>query len=157
MEVPSPLSPASCRLIQKERERILKQQIKLLTGKTTSARKTKIMSQALIHLNAQPAGPAAPYSRLRSPAEAPNTLKIWKSWETDTGSISYAAENTKPHDTWARNCLLEFSMEHLLLGPFRNLGQQYHRNKYGLHKIPRHAKLFLKRDNLCRIEKAEER
>jgi len=115
------------------------------------------MSQALIHLNAQPAGPAAPYTRLRSPVEAPNTLKVWKSWETDTGSMSYAAENTKPRDTWARNCLLEFSMEHLLLGPFQNLGQQYHRNKYGLHKIPRHAKLFLKRDNLCRIEKAEER
>lgn len=60
MEVPSPLSPASCRLILKERERILKQQIKLLTGKTTLARKTKVMSQALIRLNGQPAGPAAP-------------------------------------------------------------------------------------------------
>ena len=81
----------------------------------------------------------------------------WKSWETDTGSMSYAAENTKLHDTWARNCLLEFSMGHLLLGPFQNLGQQYHRNEYGLHKIPRHAKLFLKRNNLSRIEKAEER
>ena len=97
-----------------------------------------------------------PYTRLRSPAEAPNTLKVWKSWETDTGSMSYAAENTKLHDTWARNCLLEFSMGHLLLGPFQNLGQQYHRNEYGLHKIPRHAKLFLKRNNLSRIEKAEE-
>ena len=71
--------------------------------------------------------------------------------------MSYAAENTEPHDTWAKNCLLEFSMEHLLLGPFQNLGLQYHRNECGLHKIPRHTKLFLKNDNLCKIKKAEER
>lgn len=55
------ISPITCKLqVNFKRERILKQQIKLLTGKTTSARKTKVMSQALIHLNAQPAGPAAP-------------------------------------------------------------------------------------------------
>ena len=34
-----------------KKRRILKQQIKLLTGKTTLARQTKVLSQALIHLN----------------------------------------------------------------------------------------------------------
>ena len=95
-------------LIGKENE-ILKQQIKLLTGKATSVGWSKILFQALIHLNGQPVGPIALYARPGTPAKVPDTIKLWKSWETDTasthrGSMWYA--------TWKRYCLLEFTVEY---------------------------------------------
>ena len=52
---------------------MLKQQIKLLTGKTTLSRCTNVLSQALMHLNDQT---YAPYVRLGTPAKAPNTIKV---------------------------------------------------------------------------------
>lgn len=61
---------------------ILKQEIKL-TGKTTLARRTKVVFQALIHLNDQAVvGPIAPYSRLETRVVTPNIVKLWKSLET---------------------------------------------------------------------------
>lgn len=64
----------------KRKDEILKQQIKLLTGKTTLVRWIKVLTQALIHLDDQPVGPIAPYARLGSPVETPNTLKLRESW-----------------------------------------------------------------------------
>ena len=60
---------------------ILKQQIKLLTGKTSLTGCTEILFQALIHLHDQTVGLDAPYLRLGKPAETPNALKVWKLWE----------------------------------------------------------------------------
>lgn len=42
-------------------------QMKLLTGKTTLAGWTKVLSRALINLNDQPVGPVSPYARLGTP------------------------------------------------------------------------------------------
>lgn len=72
-----PHDPHLAGLIGKENE-ILKQQIKSLTGKTTSAGWTKILFQALTHLNDQPVGPVAPDARPGTPAKVPNTVKLWK-------------------------------------------------------------------------------
>ena len=55
---------------------MLKQQIKLLTGKTNLARCTNVLSQALMHLNDQAVGSLAPDARLETPAEAPNAIKV---------------------------------------------------------------------------------
>lgn len=41
--------------------------MKLLTGKTTLAGWTKVLSRALINLNDQPVGPVSPYARLGTP------------------------------------------------------------------------------------------
>ena len=62
--------------IERKEDWILKQQIKLLRGKPTSVGWTKVLSRALIHFNDQPLGPVAPYGRLETPAEAPNTIKV---------------------------------------------------------------------------------
>ena len=56
-------------LVERKNE-ILKQQIKLLTGKATFTGWTKVLSQALIHSNDQPAGPVTPQARLGTLAEA---------------------------------------------------------------------------------------
>lgn len=61
---------------------ILKQQIKLLTNKTTCTRQIKVLSQASIHLNNQPVWPVAPHVGLGIPPKTTNTVKIWKSLET---------------------------------------------------------------------------
>lgn len=66
-------------LTSKQQERkngILKPQMKLLTGKSTLAEWTKVLSQALIHLNVQSVGPLTPSARLGATAETPSTLKI---------------------------------------------------------------------------------
>lgn len=61
---------------QERKNGILKPQMKLLTGKSTLAEWTKILSQALIHLNVQSIGPVTPSVRLGATAETPSTLKI---------------------------------------------------------------------------------
>lgn len=62
---------------------ILKQQINLLTSKTTLAELNNVLSQALIHLSDQPVGPIAPYARLGTPAEAPHTVNApYLEWNT---------------------------------------------------------------------------
>ena len=68
-------NPREAGLVEKK-DGILKQQIKLLTSKITLGGWTKVLSQALMHLNDQPVGPIAPYARLGSPAKAPNTTKV---------------------------------------------------------------------------------
>lgn len=47
---------------------ILKQKVKLLTGKITLPEWTTARSQALIYINDQPLGPVAPFARLGIPA-----------------------------------------------------------------------------------------
>ena len=42
----------------------------------------KALSQALMHLNDQPVGPATPYARLGMLAKVPNTIKVGKLQET---------------------------------------------------------------------------
>ena len=63
-----PYNWQAARLIERK-NRISKQQIKILTGTT---------ALALIHLNDQPVGPVAPYDRLGTPDETLNTVKVWK-------------------------------------------------------------------------------
>ena len=46
------------------------------------ARWTKVQSQILIYLNAQPTEPVGSYAKLGTPAEAPNTIKVRKLQET---------------------------------------------------------------------------
>ena len=89
------------------------QQIKLLTGKTSLATCTNVLSQG--HSNDQPVGSVVPYARLGTPAEAPNTVKVWKSVETAIAHLSpwnscCAAENTQSHYSWERCYLLKFAM-----------------------------------------------
>ena len=69
-------------VLVERKNRILKHQIKLLTGKTILAGWTIVLSQGLRHWNDQPVEAIAPYARLRIPAETPNTIKVWKSRET---------------------------------------------------------------------------
>ena len=71
-----------------------------------------MLSQALIHLNYQSVGPVAPYTRMGTPVETPNTVKVWKSLETGNAPTltCNAAEKTKPHHAWERHCLLEFAV-----------------------------------------------
>lgn len=52
-----------------------KQQTKVLTGKTTLARETKVLSQVLIHLNDQSVGPVTPHAKRRTLAKTPNIVK----------------------------------------------------------------------------------
>lgn len=55
-------------------------------------------------------GPIAPYARPETPAEAPNTIKVWKSWET---AISLTLTMVQqPHHVWERSALLEFAIGH---------------------------------------------
>lgn len=77
----SPISPRAKGLVEKKNGK-LRQQIKLLTRKTTLARQTEVLSQVLIHLNDQLVDPVSPYDRQGTPAKAPNTVKVWKLWET---------------------------------------------------------------------------
>lgn len=49
--------------------------MKLLSGKTTLAEWTKVLSQAEIHSHDQPIGPVVPHARLGTSAEASNTRK----------------------------------------------------------------------------------
>lgn len=56
----------------------MKQQIKLLIGKTTLAGYTKVLSQALIHLNNQPVGPIFLYTKLGTAMETLDVVKIKK-------------------------------------------------------------------------------
>lgn len=55
----------------KRKTGILKQQINLLTSKTTLSRQTKVSSQAIIPLNDQPVGPVAPQAKLETTIEIP--------------------------------------------------------------------------------------
>lgn len=59
--------------LTEEKNGTLKQQIKLLTGKTPLIWWTKVLSQAVIHLNDQPIWPIA---RLVTPAERPSTVNV---------------------------------------------------------------------------------
>lgn len=59
-----PYDPQAAGLVERKNGIILKQQIKLLTGKTTLLRKTEVMPQALTHLNDQQAGFIVPHARL---------------------------------------------------------------------------------------------
>lgn len=70
-------------LVERKKKGILKQQIKFLTGKTTLAKYTKVLSHASIHLDDQPVGPVTPYTRLGTPVMIPNTVKLWVSGETN--------------------------------------------------------------------------
>ena len=51
------------------------QQTKVLTGKTTLARQTKVLSQVLIHLNDQSVGPVTPHAKRGTPAETSNPVQ----------------------------------------------------------------------------------
>lgn len=88
--------------IDKENE-ILKQRIKLLTGKTTLAGRTKVLFQTLIHLSDQRVGPVILYARLgtlRQSTQYHKVMKILRSQHcpnSHCGSMWYAAENTKSH------------------------------------------------------------
>ena len=59
-----------------KKRRILKQQIKLLTGKTTLARWTKVLSQALIHLN----DADCPIIQTEALYQDTSIMKVQKSW-----------------------------------------------------------------------------
>lgn len=61
--------------------------------------------------------PVALYTRLETHAETPNTIGMevtGDSYCPDSHhtSVCYVAENTKPHHTWKRHFLLEFTMGH---------------------------------------------
>lgn len=75
MEVPAPLEPPSSR-DGKKKNGILKEQMKLLTGKTILAKQTKVLSQTLTHLHDQPVSPITPYAGLGTPTKALNTVKV---------------------------------------------------------------------------------
>ena len=58
-------NPQAAELVERGKKKgTLKQQIKLLIGKNTLARETKVLSQSLRHLSDQPVGPVAPHARL---------------------------------------------------------------------------------------------
>lgn len=74
MEVPSPLQPTN--RVGKKENRIVKHQVKLLTGKTTLAGWPKVLPQDFIHLSDQPESPIALYATLGTPAEVPSAIKV---------------------------------------------------------------------------------
>lgn len=102
----------------KRKHKIWKQQIKLLTSRTTLARWTKVVSQILMHSKVQPVGPVAPCVKTGSHCWITQCHKgieiIGKSHCHNYyhGSICYVAKNLKPHHNWERNYLLEFTMRH---------------------------------------------
>ena len=114
MEVPFPLNPHVAKLVERKKGLLSRQQIKLLTGKTTLAGWTRTLSWTLTHLHVESAGPIAPCVRLGTPAWTPNTREVWKSEESHCpdshqGSAYCAAEN-KSHHTQKGNYLLDFTM-----------------------------------------------
>ena len=58
-------------MLVESKNEIVNQQIKLLIGKTALVWWSKVLSQALIHLNDQLIGPIAPYARLGILAKYP--------------------------------------------------------------------------------------
>lgn len=95
---------------------MLKQQINLLTGKTTLAWYTEVLSQTLLHLNDPSAGSLAPYARLGTPSETPNIAKAMEVARNNhcpdshyESTTCYAAESSKCHYTWKINYVLEFA------------------------------------------------
>ena len=74
------ISPTICKTtgLVETKNGIWRQYIKLLSNKITLAGWTKILSQALRHLNDQSVGPVALYACLGIPAKAPSTVKLWK-------------------------------------------------------------------------------
>ena len=65
---------------------MVKQQIELPLGKTTLAGQTKVLFQALIHLNNQLVDPVVLSARLGTPAETHNIINVWKLQGTVTAS-----------------------------------------------------------------------
>ena len=81
MEFLAALWPVGSSLV-KTKTGILKQQIKLPTGKTTLVWWTQVLSQALIHLNGQLVGPVCyPTQQTGDPDETPSIIKVWKAHE----------------------------------------------------------------------------
>ena len=125
------ISPTICKTIElvETKSGIWRQHIKLLSNKITLAEWTKILSQALRHLNDQPVGPVALYAHLGIPAKAPSTVKLWKWWEK-TIAQALAVDQPimllrTPSPITPGNYLLEFAMGHLMqIRDFAPLGER---------------------------------
>lgn len=125
------ISPTICKTmgLVETKSGIWRQHITLLSNKITLAEWTKILSQALRHLNDQPVGPVALYACLGILAKAPSTVKLWKWWEKTIAQALAVDQPVMllrtPSPITPGNYLLEFATGHLTqIRDFAPLGER---------------------------------